>query len=244
MSYSDKLNLDSFFWAARDQDYVVIKAPDFSPDYHEGGDIDIICKDKNEFSRKIIEVGNQYVDEGFEMRVSIKEEMERAYIDFYKDNKLEFRFDIYASVQSFKKIRLKKEYLDTLLKNKTKIARGYNGIKYSVYIPSEIDDLLLKYVEYVEWAEERPDKIRHLKFIASKISSDKTKLSFLDRLHSFLDSSYVEQKEGKSKEKGPGLKPRLKQRASRMKKGLKLKLYKLTKKLRVYNLYKKIKSKT
>ena len=98
---------------------------------------------------------------------------------------LDFRFDLYSSLPEFKKLSLKKHLFFDILKNKTSFYSTYEGKEYPVYVPSEIDDLLLRYIEYMEWYQQRPDKIKHLNYILEGISSKQDKLIFIDKLHNY-----------------------------------------------------------
>jgi hypothetical protein len=72
-----------------------------------------------------------------------------------------------------------------MAKNKTSFYSVYKGEEYPVYVPSEIDDLLLRYIEYLEWYQRRPDKIKHLDYILERISSEQDKLIFINKLHNY-----------------------------------------------------------
>ena len=58
MMYSNKLNLDEFFFSVRKQDYVIIKMTPEFPNYYKGSDVDILCLDLNKFSGTIFDIGN------------------------------------------------------------------------------------------------------------------------------------------------------------------------------------------
>ena len=180
MKYSNKLDLDKFFFNVRDQAYVIVKDEDF-PNYYKGSDIDVFCYDKGTFTKRILSIANSYLDKGFEVKVSNKSESQ-TYIDFFLNGELEFRFDLYESLPQYKKIHLKPYYILSVIENATIVQREFNDSKYPIRVPSKIDDFLLRYVEYIEWYELRPDKIKHLDYIIEKIDEDK-KTQFLNKLH-------------------------------------------------------------
>ena len=157
MTYSNRLNLDRFFFALRDQPYAIAKLGDF-PNYYSGSDIDVFCYDVHKIARLILSVGNWYVDQGFEITVSTKGESQ-TYVDFWYDGELEFRFDLCQSLSNYKRIRLKEHYVYSVVENASVVHREFNGARYPIYVPSTLDDLLLRYVEYIEWYETRPDKV-------------------------------------------------------------------------------------
>ena len=181
MMYSNILDLDCFFFNVREQVYAVIKLGDF-PNYYKGSDIDVFCYNKDEFAKTVIGVGNRYLERGFEIRVTNKGDLQ-TYVDFYLDGKLEFRFDLYQSLPRYKKIRIKEHYIFSVIENASTITKEFEGKQYPLYVPSSIDDLLLRYVEYIEWYEQRPDKIKHLEYILAAIDADAQRIGFIDKLH-------------------------------------------------------------
>ncbi len=185
MMYSNILDLDCFFFNVREQIYVVVKLGDF-PNYCKGSDIDVFCYHKEEFAKAVIAVGNQYLEQGFEVRVTDKEDLQ-TYVDFYLDGELEFRFDLYQSLPHYEKIRIKEHYIFSVIENASIVPREFEGVQYPVHVPSVVDELLLRYVEYIEWYELRPDKIKHLDYILEAVSDDPGRIGFLDKLHLYTE---------------------------------------------------------
>lgn len=185
MIYSNKLNLDRFFSAVREQIYVIVKLDHF-PNYYKGSDIDVFCYDKNEFAKVILSVGNRYLDQGFEIKVTSKGESQ-TYIDFYLDGQLEFRFDLYGSLPGYKRIRLKEHYIFSVIENSVPLCREFSNTQYSIHVPSAVDDLILRYAEYIEWYELRPDKIKHLDYIINTVSAQPNRIGFIDKLHLYTE---------------------------------------------------------
>lgn len=185
MNYSNKLDLDKFFFEAKNYNYVIIKIEHF-PNYYTGSDIDIFCENITDFAKLILGIGNIYVEhQNFEIIVETTKDNTHTYIDFYINGELDFRFDLYSALPEFKNLSLKKELFFDILKNETSFYSVYNGEEYPVYVPSETDDLLLRYIEYLEWYQRRPDKIKHLDYILERISSEQDKLIFIDKLHNY-----------------------------------------------------------
>lgn len=182
MTYSNKLNLDKFFFSVKDLNYAIVKNENF-PNYYKGSDIDVFCYDKNTFAKRLLSVGNSYLKEGFEIKTLNKSES-HSYIDFFLNDELEFRFDLYESLPEYKKIRLKPHYTLSVIENAVAVEREFEGTKYYIRIPSQIDDILLRYVEYIEWYELRPDKIKHLDYITEKLDEDKQS-QLLNKLHAY-----------------------------------------------------------
>lgn len=185
VGFSNKLDLDRFFYQVRDQVYVIVKLANF-PNYYKGSDIDIFCYDKNEFARHLLAVGNGYLEQGFEIRVT-DEDGSHTHTDFFLAGELEFRFDLYQALPRYKRIRLKEHYIYSVIENAKVLSRELDGVEYPIYVPSPVDDLLLRYVEYIEWYELRPDKIRHLGYILDAVASDSGRIGFLDKLHLYTE---------------------------------------------------------
>ena len=186
VGFSNKLDLGRFFFEVRDQIYVIVKPDDDFPNYYKGSDIDVFCYDKDEFVKSILSVGNQYLDQGFEIKVTDKDES-HTFVDFYFDGELEFRFDLHQSLPKYKKILLKAHYIYSVVENARVLSREFDGVQYPIYVPSTVDDLLLRYVEYIEWYETRPDKVKHLDYILDAVASDSSRIGFLDKLHLYTE---------------------------------------------------------
>lgn len=185
MGFSNRLDLDRFFFQVREQIYVIVKVGDF-PNYYRGSDIDVFCYDKDEFAKLILAIGNWYLGQGFEIKVTDKDES-HTYVDFYLNGELEFRFDLYQSLPKYKRIRLKEHYIYSVIENASVLYREFDGVQYSIYVPSTVDELLLRYVEYIEWYELRPDKVKHLDYILDVVASDASRIGFLDKLHLYTE---------------------------------------------------------
>jgi hypothetical protein len=186
VGFSNRLDLDRFFFQVRDQVYVIVKPDDDFPSYYKGSDIDVFGYDKNEFAKLILSAGNQYLEQGFEIKVTDKDES-HTHVDFYFDGELEFRFDLYQSLPKYKKIRLKEQYIYSVIENARVLYREFDGAQYPIYVPSTVDELLLRYVEYIEWYETRPDKVKHLDYILDAVASDSSRIGFLDKLHLYTE---------------------------------------------------------
>jgi hypothetical protein len=186
VGFSNRLDLDRFFSEVRDQIYVVVKLNDDFPNYYKGSDVDVFCYDKNEFAERILSVGNWYLDHGFEIKVIDKDES-HTHVDFYFDGELEFRFDLRQSLPKYKRVRLKEHYIYSVIENARVSYREFDGTQYPIYVPSTVDELLLRYVEYIEWYETRPDKVKHLDYILDAVASDSNRIGFLDKLHAYTE---------------------------------------------------------
>jgi len=182
MTFSNRLDLNKFFLHVQDEEYAVIKLNDNFPNYYGGGDIDIFCASGDEFARKILEVGNEYVAQGFVIDTDCSKD-NKINIDFYVNDKLDFRFDIYKALPAYEHMQMKQWFFYSVIDRRKAMKRKYDEKEYRVYIPDEIDDLILRYIEYCEWHERRPDKIGHLAFVQNALSSEVKRNRFFDRLY-------------------------------------------------------------
>jgi hypothetical protein len=183
--YSNQIDLDQFFHAVREQIYVVIKLGDF-PNYYKGSDIDVFCYNKDTFAKTILGVGNEYLGRGFEILVSNRG-YGHTHVDFFQKGELEFRFDLHQSLPEYKRVKIKKHYIFSVIENAQTINREYQDETYFLYVPSPIDELMLRYIEYIEWYETRPDKVKHIDFILKDISGDQDRIKFIDKLHLYTE---------------------------------------------------------
>jgi len=193
MNYSNQIDLDRFFYALQDEVYVIVKLGEF-PDYYAGSDIDLFCYDKKMLTKAILQTANDYLGQGFSVSVRYKGE-NHAYIDFFIEGNLDFRFDLYQSLPDYQRIHIKPHYLYSVIENAQPLPRNYEGTDYSIYVPSDVDECLLRYLEYVEWYELRPDKIKHLDYITRAIADDSSRISFLDKLHLYTERPLSQTKE-------------------------------------------------
>tara|TARA_B110000259_G_scaffold164860_1_gene191240 strand:- start:2241 stop:3644 length:1404 start_codon:yes stop_codon:yes gene_type:complete len=147
------LNLQDIF--KKLEDYVIIKFDKNLPKYNINDDVDILTSniqknkniiinwyDKNIFLHKIININNFHIQ-----------------LDLYKkeqDNTLHFRFDLFEKLH-YTKFSLHNDIYPLILYNKL-----HNGISY---VPCLSDDLSLRYCEYIEYIDIRPDKIKHLNYV-------------------------------------------------------------------------------
>ena len=182
---SHKLDLDDFFYSIRQQIYVVIKLDDF-PNYYQGSDIDIFCYDVDALAKQLLTTGNKYVAQGFEIEVTNKSAWQ-IHIDFHHDDHLELRFDLYQALPKYQQLRIKEHYIFSVIENAEPRLRTFNGLEYSIYVPANVDELVLRYAEYLEWYERRPDKIKHLDYIVASLSENPGRISFLDKLHLYTE---------------------------------------------------------
>jgi len=170
------VDLLEFFKNVEDENYCIIKS--FELDYSQGSDIDIFCFDIQSFSKKVITIANKYIDKGYIIQINNSREL-HWHIDIIKDTKIEIRFDLYGTMPYYKNINVKEALFSSIIENR--IFETINDVK--IYKQLLVDELLLRYIEYIEYYKLRPDKVKHLDFILKEIKNDEDNKLFLDKLH-------------------------------------------------------------
>jgi hypothetical protein len=159
------------------------------PAYHVGADVDVFCGDLQALARRLLAVGNQEVKRGWHIVVTSKE-TGGAYLDFFAPDqeRLHFRFDLHGGLPVLTKVHLSPALFTAALARRTTVERA--GRAYAV--PDKLDDLVLRYAEYLEYYEQRPDKVKHLEFILAAVETDEERRLFLERLHLYTKSRLME----------------------------------------------------
>ena len=178
------LDLASFFESINSENYCIIKISDSFPNYCPGEDVDIFAYDPMEISQKVLDWGNKYVSDGLEIKLEMEPENFHATVDFIQGKKIYFRFDIYGQLPKYKKILISPALFERVIENSR--FQNYKSDKrtFKVKIPGQIDSMILRYIEFIEWYNIRPDKLRHLAYIIDQIDENK-KVQFLDKLHHY-----------------------------------------------------------
>jgi len=160
-----KIDFNLFFEKCESVSYAVIKlSPDF-PSYVIGADLDIFCRDIEEMSRLVVSFFSGYVQDGVYVRALKKDN--RVHVDLIENESIHFRFDLVDKMPNYKNILVKPSLFDVVIENS--ILKELDD--FVVKVPSIEDDCVLRYLEYVEYYERVPDKIKHAEYINSLIES-------------------------------------------------------------------------
>jgi len=137
------------------QDYVIMKMSDQLPIYKVNEDIDILTSD---MYKNINIITNWYDKNIFYHKFSYINST-HIHFDLFKHNEnfLHFRFDLFSAL-SFSKFSIDNSIYRLILKNRIKNDKG-------AFVPCLEDDLSIRYCEYIEYINERPDKIKHLHYV-------------------------------------------------------------------------------
>ena len=183
-----KIGLKPLFEKLETKSYSIIKLPTEFPDYKIGSDLDIFCYDVEGISRVVLAYLQEIISK--DLSVKIINRRTQIYIDVMDEDKIHFRFDLYGTLPTYKNILIKEAFFSSVIENSQTIEQ--NGCK--VKVPSQIDESILRYIEYQEWYEQRPDKIKHIKYLEEKIKNSEIDINrLLDKLHYYTELPQVEE---------------------------------------------------
>jgi len=135
--------------------YSIIKMQNRRPEI--GEDIDVLTNDINLTVKLFIKNLNSL----YKNCQIKKREGKRGnvHVDIYEDQKFMFKIDISDSLNNlFPNFEIPGNYIISIIKNSYPNDNG-------VMIPKLEDEMSLRWMEYETFKDERPDKIKHLKFI-------------------------------------------------------------------------------
>lgn len=178
------LDILSFFKEITGMSYCVVKMSENFPRYRNGEDIDLFCYSVDDMTKKILSWGDRYLDNGYHIKVHDVYRKQHVHIDFVKDSILQFRFDLYGLLPAYNKVQIKPALFESIIENAQSVDFQAEPQAVVVNKPSAIDDMLLRYLEFVEWYDVRPDKIKHLEYILKQVD-DATRLKFLEKMHHY-----------------------------------------------------------
>lgn len=145
--------------------YCIIRIPEFFPEYELHSDVDILCDDKEEMAEYLTNKLSIYDDIYLNI---FKSPLGKKHVDCLRDGKLEIKFDLMDNFESYKEIEVSEDFKDHILVDVV----NHDEVK----VPSSDCEFALRYMEYVEYKDSRPEKIKHLKFIEENSKSDGWKI--------------------------------------------------------------------
>lgn len=177
----NRIKLSKIFENLNHTEYVIIKYPENLDKYDRGSDLDILCRNLNEATELIIKGVTKQISETEKIKVTNIHG--HRHIDVTRNNKIEIRFDLCSKLPLYNEVKLKESYFEAIIERR--IFYTPNNSDHSFYVPSLIDESIMRYIEYNEYFSKRPDKIKHIDYILNNLS-DKNKKEMLNRLHYFL----------------------------------------------------------
>ena len=172
--YSNLVDLNDFFQQI--DGYVILKLPVEFPSYYDYPDVDILGRNRNQFLSHLLTIGRAYETKGFTIKVSTSNG--HIHVDFYPPNatKLNIRFDLLDSLSTYKSVVLDNEFLEDIFH--TRVKQIVNGTE--IFTPSLKYDLAIRFLEYIEWKDTNPSKVKHLEYIQKK-----NNLEFIEAINQY-----------------------------------------------------------
>jgi len=189
MQNTSTLQILPFFKSVEQSAYTIIRGGETQLDKcYKGIDIDIFCYSPADFGAKILAYFNSLqLDKEWTLQVNELFD-NQFHFDFCHNKELIFRFDLYGTFPDYTKVCIRPSLFESTIENSRVIELPKGTGAILIKIPSKIDDLLLRYIEYVQYYELRPDKIKHLEYIEAKIEEpDVGTQAFLEKLHHYTD---------------------------------------------------------
>ncbi|MCX6135379.1 MAG: glycosyltransferase [Ignavibacteriales bacterium] len=148
------------------REYVILKLPGHFPNYSDYSDIDILCRDADAVQEHILEVGKRYEDKGY--RITVSNAAIHRHIDFFPPEsvRLNIRFDLIDSLNIYRNIVVDPHYHEVVLDTRRELSCEGSPI----WVPAPEHDTALRFLEFLEWMNERPDKQKHLEYVKSQNS--------------------------------------------------------------------------
>lgn len=178
-----RLDLAKVFDTLRDCAYCIIKRDPVLPDYRPGSDVDMFCFDVNEVARVIVAaLGRQLSNDA---GLQVNREDKHCHLDVVSlaDGELIFRFDLYGALPAYRMVRLRPALFESVMEGRRRLEIGSGDRRCVIQVPTEVDEMLLRYVEYHEWYAQRPDKIKHMEYVMAGTLPKREQ--FLAKLHHY-----------------------------------------------------------
>jgi len=180
----EELQLSRIFRSMNDLAYCVIKCDERLPGYGRGSDIDIFCLDLPAVSRRLLVLLGEQLGPGHLLDVQDDGHYSKIDLVEQESGELVFRFDLYGGLPPYRHVALRPALFESVLEGRVEKRIGQGDEECTISVPSQLDDLLLRYVEYHEWYAERPDKIKHLAMVLDSPLVERRQL--LDKLHHYV----------------------------------------------------------
>ena len=174
-------NVLEIFNSFEDESYCLIKRSDIFPKYIVGSDFDIFCYDAISVSEKIVSCFNEYISENITIRLITNDK--KIVVDILDGDAIHLRFDLYRELPGFNHVNIRESFFVNVIENHQILK--FNNQK--IIVPSHIDESIIRYIEYHEWFDSRPDKIKHVHMIEEFINDKKiNRKTFFNKIHYYL----------------------------------------------------------
>ncbi len=119
--------------------------------------------------------------DGEECFLRVIEGKYHIHLDLIRENKLWIRLDLIDELDFYTQFSIQNALKFKLFLEREKIYVN----EHEIYVPSHEHELLIRYFEYLEWFERRPDKVKHLDFILAN-SSPEQRAKLIENAHRFI----------------------------------------------------------
>lgn len=155
-NYSNLIDLQDYFKNCP-HEYCIIKMNEHFPNYYNYSDLDILCTDIKAMIAYTKEFSEKYASKKLRFVVNPLERG-HVHVDVYpEDENLNFKFDFVDNLNTYKNFSVAEVLVKNIIESKI--------VKKGVFVPSTAFDLGLRYMEYVDHAKDRPDKIKHYVYV-------------------------------------------------------------------------------
>lgn len=175
-------NLMQVFEQTDSHAYAVMKSlPTGAPE--PGSDIDILCADAAFLGRQFLRNCRPLIGQGYQIRLRELPETGQVHIDLMSGDQIALRLDLHEGLGAYQRVPIKETFAQRILDRRHWAQVPCPSGVLRLPVPEPIDNLVLRYLEYHEWYDARPDKIKHANHIAEQLKQDaQTTRSFYDRL--------------------------------------------------------------
>ncbi|GJL64047.1 MAG: hypothetical protein NPIRA04_27010 [Nitrospirales bacterium] len=155
-TYSYLIDLQEYFKHCP-HEYCLIKMNEHFPNYYNYSDLDILCTDIHAMVTYTKEFSKKYDKKNIKFLVNRVEDG-HIQVDVYpKGKSLNLKFDLFDNLNIYKKFVVDDVFMQEIIKSRI--------LKRDVFVPNIVYDLALRYMEYVEYKNDRSDKIKHYNYV-------------------------------------------------------------------------------
>lgn len=176
------IDLPAIFNRTNAHDFVVMKTlPKAKPEI--GSDIDLLCRDKTTLGKQLLRNSQPLISLGYTLRLRELPETDQTHLDIMHGNQIALRLDLHEGLGAYRRVPIKGTFTTNLLARRTWADLTCPTGSIQLPIPDTLDNLVLRYLEYHEWFDARPDKIKHADHIAQAFANDPASAhAFYERL--------------------------------------------------------------
>ncbi len=179
----DLINFSEVFQALGKERYCVVKFKPFD-ELEQGDDIDIFTFNVDSTAKIIIDTLVRGKEFNRKLRLHItKESDNKCFVDVLCRGKIYFRFDLYGALPNYTRAKIKPSLFECCVEKATIKKINCGNEKIEVKVTRMEEDRIIRYLEYIEWYERRPDKIKHLEYVLGTFSTEVERVDFFNRLH-------------------------------------------------------------